>query len=188
MVRKTTEHSTILEGSLYRGKGGSLCRGMVGSPSRGIRGSLSAYYPVKVCNLLSAAINVKLRAEVFLKDSLADINGIVKEANDTMIKSQEIIIANAARMEEIGAIMTEMKNRKFTQKDIQHTDAILKEYEMLIKEYEVLINETQTINKQVDLGVNYIKELRRGLNYLGEFPHKFQKMLEKMDDMGTFYS
>jgi hypothetical protein len=45
MVRKTTEHSTIFRGSLYRGKEGSLCRGMVGSPSRGISGSLSAYSP-----------------------------------------------------------------------------------------------------------------------------------------------
>ena len=46
MVRKTTEHSTIFRGSLYRGKEGSLCRGMVGSPSRGISGSLSAYSPL----------------------------------------------------------------------------------------------------------------------------------------------
>ena len=50
MVRKTTEHSTIFRGSLYRGKEGSLCHGMVGSPSRGIRGSLSAYSPITIEN------------------------------------------------------------------------------------------------------------------------------------------
>jgi hypothetical protein len=131
MVRKTTEHSTIFRGSLYRGKEGSLCRGMVGSPSRGISGSLSAYSPTRTVPPVTIPVAKPIVAVVVLL--LVQKPPAVVSVNDADAPLQ---ITFVPLIEPITAYELEFMQKIITKKEIKKESNFIKKYFEMSGDYQ----------------------------------------------------